>query len=46
MEFVLGAMGREKQLKGWNRKRKIELVQRMNAKWIDLTAEWSDEPTE
>jgi putative endonuclease len=40
---VVGAIAREKQLKGWSRKRKIELVQRMNPKWIDLTAEWSEE---
>jgi putative endonuclease len=38
---VVGAIAREKQLKGWNRSRKIELVKRMNPKWIDLSAEWS-----
>ncbi|MEA2164053.1 MAG: putative endonuclease [Thermoanaerobaculia bacterium] len=38
---VAGAIAREKQLKGWNRKRKIELVKRMNPSWSDLSAEWS-----
>jgi putative endonuclease len=40
---VVGAIAREKQLKGWSRERKIELVKRMNPAWIDLSAEWSRE---
>ena len=30
------AISREKQIKGWNRKRKNELVESMNPKWMDL----------
>ena len=39
---VRDAIAREKQLKGWTRKRKIELVKTMNPKWIDLSAEWEE----
>jgi putative endonuclease len=39
---VRDAIRREKQLKGWTRKRKIELVQTMNPKWLDLSAEWEE----
>ena len=30
------AITREKQIKSWNRKRKNELVESMNPKWLDL----------
>ena len=30
------AISREKQIKSWNRKRKNELVESMNPKWLDL----------
>ena len=30
------AIAREKQLKGWNRKRKDQLISKMNPEWIDL----------
>ena len=30
------AIAREKQIKGWNRKRKNELIESMNPKWMDL----------
>ncbi|WP_373524507.1 GIY-YIG nuclease family protein [Aquiflexum sp.] len=33
------AIGREKQLKGWSRKKKEDLIATMNPKWIDLTNE-------
>jgi putative endonuclease len=33
------AMAREKQIKGWNRIRKNELISAMNPDWIDLWAE-------
>ena len=35
------ALNREKQLKGWMRIRKIELVSEMNPEWRDLAATWS-----
>ena len=33
---VNAAIAREKQLKGWTRSRKIELVETMNPEWADL----------
>jgi len=39
---VRDAIAREKQLKGWTRKRKIELIKTMNSKWLDLSAEWQE----
>ncbi len=30
------AIGREKQLKGWRREKKIALIERMNPRWKDL----------
>ena len=33
---VRAAIEREKQLKGWNRKRKNKLVESMNPRWEDL----------
>jgi len=38
---VYAAISREKQLKGWMRIRKIQLVQDMNPYWHDLAADWS-----
>jgi len=31
------AIAREKQLKGWTRKKKITLIEKMNPHWEDLT---------
>jgi len=39
---VRDAIAREKQLKGWTRKRKIELIKTMNPQWVDLSAEWEE----
>jgi len=33
---VYAAIEREKQIKSWNRKRKNELVEKMNPEWKDL----------
>ena len=33
---VYSAISREKQIKGWNRKRKNELITAQNPQWIDL----------
>ncbi len=35
-EDVRAAIAREKQIKGWNRKRKNALIERMNPEWKDL----------
>ncbi len=34
------ALGREKQLKGWARAKKIALLERRNPQWKDLASEW------
>ena len=34
------AISREKQLKGWNRKRKNDLIIATNPGWKDLSDEW------
>lgn len=34
------AITREKQIKGWIRKRKLELVEKSNSKWQDLSKDW------
>ena len=38
---VLSAIAREKQIKGWNRRRKMDLVATMNPNWRDLSEDWS-----
>ena len=37
---VYAAREREKQIKGWLRRKKIELVQAENPRWRDLAREW------
>ncbi len=39
---VWSAIAREKQIKGWVRRRKLELVASMNAEWHDLSDGWYD----
>lgn len=39
---VNSAIAREKQLKGWNRRKKDALIDTMNPKWVDLSLEWFD----
>ena len=34
------AIAREKQLKGWNRTKKIALIEKSNPAWIDLSDGW------
>jgi putative endonuclease len=34
------AIAREKQLKGWSRRKKIALIESRNPHWIDLAKEW------
>lgn len=34
------AILREKQLKGWRRQYKIELIEKDNSQWRDLSEEW------
>ena len=41
---VLKAITREKQLKGWIRKKKIALIEKSNPQWKDLSRGWYDKP--
>ena len=41
---VHAAITREKELKGWTRKRKLDLVRSMNPKFIDLAEDWNESP--
>jgi putative endonuclease len=38
---VRSAIAREKQIKSWVRQRKIELIERINPEWRDLSVEWT-----
>jgi putative endonuclease len=40
-EFMNDAIRREKQIKGWLRKKKIELIESVNPKWNDLAGDSS-----
>jgi putative endonuclease len=37
---VIEAISREKQIKGWIRKKKIALIESMNPEWKDLSEDW------
>ena len=37
---VVTAISREKEIKGWTRSRKIELIEAKNPRWKDLSREW------
>jgi putative endonuclease len=37
---VQDALTREKQLKGWRRSRKVELIESVNPRWEDLSVDW------
>ena len=39
---INAALLREKQIKGWLRKKKITLIESVNPKWNDLSKEWTD----
>ncbi len=36
--YVLNAIEREKQIKRWNRSKKIDLISRLNSEWKDLSS--------
>ncbi len=40
---VTVAIAREKQIKGWLRKKKVALIESMNPKWDDLAREWYED---
>jgi len=37
------AIRREKEIKGWKRNKKIDLIKTMNPEWEDLAGDWFDE---
>jgi putative endonuclease len=37
---IRAAIGREKQIKGWTRRRKLELIETLNPDWSDLAEGW------
>jgi len=39
-EDLITEIGRDKQIKGWLRKKKIDLIESMNPTWKDLSEEW------
>jgi len=41
---IRDAIAREKQIKGWLRARKVELIKSVNPECKDLTAEWVKKP--
>jgi putative endonuclease len=40
LDDVHKAIGREKQLKGWSRAKKIALIESRNPRWDDLAEKW------
>jgi putative endonuclease len=41
--YVHAALEREKELKGWVRSKKINLIESENSEWEDLSEGWFDE---
>jgi putative endonuclease len=39
-QYIHNALEREKQIKGWKREKKIDLIERMNPSWADLSEPW------
>jgi putative endonuclease len=37
---VTNAIAREKQIKGWLRRKKLDLIEAHNPQWLDLSADW------
>lgn len=38
--YINDAIGREKQIKGWTRAKKVALIEVMNPDWDDLARDW------
>ena len=43
---VLAAITREKQIKGWLRRKKLALIESQNPGWEDLSSGWYDDETD
>jgi len=37
---IRSAIAREKEIKGWKRKKKIALIESQNPRWIDMAEDW------
>jgi putative endonuclease len=44
-QYVNNAIDREKQIKRWNRAKKLWLIGLMNPSWADLSEDWRKETT-
>ena len=44
-EYIDKAKDREKQVKGWGRERKIELIEKVNKQWKDLSGDLIRDPS-
>lgn len=44
VEGPLEAIEREKEIKGWRRSKKVELIESMNPNWEDLSEGWFEKP--
>jgi putative endonuclease len=42
-QYVEDAIAREKQIKAWRRRKKLELIHSQNPRWQDLAADWYDD---
>ena len=42
-EYIYDAITREKELKGWSRKKKEALIKTMNPLWNDLASDWYED---
>jgi len=43
---VTEAIAREKQIKSWRRRKKLDLIVSMNPRWEDLAGDWYNEPAD
>ena len=41
-DYIEDAIFREKQIKGWIRKKKIQLIESLNPSWSDLARDWNN----
>ncbi len=39
-QWIQEAIAREKQIKEWNRKKKVFLIEKVNPDWRDLALDW------
>jgi putative endonuclease len=40
---IYSALAREKEIKGWRRSKKTQLIESMNPKWCDLSSGWFED---